>query len=294
MLWGIDDYPYPQHSAHWAKAVSTYSAFAERLRVTLHLIQTNISQILHDRRIEHDFHKLIYDGTLRARLQHSLILLPLAAPLSIGRFDRLLIAASNNPVHPYLHAPRAWASNPCLDEKIVWATLRVTHDGYIPRIAKITGAIKEYVKKDVLTLRVCTRSRLERGYLNCCSCEKCFRTILTLIVAGIDPNDCGFAVDHSTFQTIRTFLETEGLDAQSIETEWRPITQLLHDRGDIEFNGSKDFFHWFRNVDLNSAKKDVWLYRDIYHTLPYPLSNVLDKVYSAIGIRIHDHSPLRS
>jgi hypothetical protein len=294
MMWGVDNFAYPQHSAHWVKAVSTYSAFAERLRVPLHLIQTNSSQILHDRRIEHDFHKLLYDGTLRARLQHSLLLLPLVAPLSMGRFDRLFIAASNDPTHPYLRAPRAWASNPGLDEKIVWANVRVTHDGYIPRTAKITGAIKEYVKTDKLHLRVCTRSQLEGGHLNCGACEKCFRTILALIAAGIDPNACGFAVDDSTFHSIRSLLETEGLDTQSIESEWRPIAQLLHERGDTEYNGSKDFFHWFRSFDFNSTKKDVWLYRDIYNTLPYPISHVLDKIYSAVGIRIHDHSPLRS
>jgi hypothetical protein len=294
MLWGVDDFSYPQHADHWEKAIETYEQFAKRSGLPLHLIKTNISQILYDKRIEHDFHDQLYDGTLRARLQHSLILLPLTAPLSMGRFDRLLIAASNEPAHPYCLAPRAWASNPSIDEKIVWANTRVKHDGYIPRVEKITGAIKEYVKKEKLTLRVCLRSRLEEGNLNCCSCEKCFRTIVTLVLAGIDPNECGFKVNESTFQWMRSFLEQKGLDTLSLETEWSPMKRLVHEKAETKCDGSQAFIQWFRRFDLKSTKKDVWVYRDLYNELPYPLSQVLDKVYRTVGINIHTHSPIRS
>ena len=75
MIWGLEGYPYPCHPKYWEMIRTTYSEFAERQGLILNLIETNARNILNETRIEHDFHKSIYEGTLLERLQHSLVLL---------------------------------------------------------------------------------------------------------------------------------------------------------------------------------------------------------------------------
>jgi len=292
MIWGVNRVPYPWHREHWEKTISEYSEFAGRHGLALHVIKTNITRICDEWRIAHDFHELLYDGGFRARLQHSLVLLPLAAPLSFGRFDQLLIAASLDPTDPQSRAPRAWGHQPSMDEKIVWSRLKVKHDGYIPRIEKITGAMKEYLKNDGLTLRVCFEGMLKDDKLNCGACEKCSRTILSLVLAGIDPNKCGFKVDESTFQSIRHMIERKITPAQA-ETYWMPMQKKIPQMRNYDLCGSKEFFKWFEGLDFKSIRKDVWRYRDLYILLPYTISRVLNLFYQKIGIDVHDDNPIR-
>jgi len=257
MIWGVEGSPYPKYSRYWEKVISIYSELAAKIGVRFNVIKTDAQELLDPRRIEHDFHKSLLDGTFWARLQHSLVLIPLTAPLSIHRFDRLLIAATNDPSHPYLKHP--WGSRPSTDEKIVWADLEVKHDGYIPRPEKIMGPISGYLKKGTLPLRVCLKRRREHEKLNCSNCEKCFRTIAPLVLAGLDPNSYDFEVDASTFQSMRAMFEKGEFDNESIEAYWKPIQRMIPESLDRNPYNSKAFFEWLRNYDLKSKEKDVWL-----------------------------------
>jgi len=290
IFWGTDNYPYPENKLQWEKIISTYSEFAGELGLKFNTIRTNNSIILDDRRISHDFHEFLYDGRFRLVMLHTFVLLPLAAPLSFGRFDRLLIAAGG---HPRSHNDRYTLSptRPETDEKIVWADLKVRHDGYVPREEKISGSIKEYLQNNKLKLKVCIR-RLERDKLNDSTCPKCLKAILTLLLAGIDPNECGFEVDDSTLKKFRSFFENELAQStfHTIRT-WLKFQNYVPDQINYNLYGSKEFFDWFKRFDLKSREKNVWLYRDIYNTLPYPISRVLDKFYRLIGIWIHVNRP---
>jgi hypothetical protein len=234
--------------------------------------------------IQHDFHEMLYDGSLRARLQHSLVLLPLAAPLSIGRFDRLLIAASQDPSYSFIERP--WGGTPTADEKIIWADLTVEHDGFIHRTKKITGSIREYMKNEKITLQVCLRPKI-----NCCACEKCYRTITSLILAGIDPRDCGFDIDHETFDRIKSYFMSAKMSFSGTDYRWTPVQKLILKETCIDICGSKKFLKWFKDFDLRSTKKNVQLYRDLYYKMPYNIAKLLDKIYQIADINIHEASP---
>jgi len=284
MIWGIEGYPYPLHAQHWDWMMSTYSRFAGRRGLSINFVKTNATSVLDDRRIEHDFHRLLYDGTIRARLQHSLVLLPLAAPLSTGRFDRILMAASQDPTYPQHMRP--WGGTPDADEKIIWADLKVKHHGYIHRTQKITGAMKKHLENDKLTLQVCFRPRR-----NCCSCEKCYRTIATLVLAGIDPRDCGFDIEDNVFDGMKSFFENTNMPYAGTDYRWTPIKNIIPDNIDYDICGSKNFFKWFRNFDLKTTEKNIGVYRKIYLTLPYNIAKILDIFYRKVGINMHEHSP---
>jgi hypothetical protein len=291
MIWGVEGHPYPQYSDYWTKTISTYSEFARRTGIKFHIVKTDVLELLDARRIEHDFHELLLDGTFWARLQHSLVLLPLLAPLSVDRFDRLLIAATNDPTHPYAKHP--WGSRPSTDEKIRWGNVQVNHHGYIPRPQKIMGPISEYLMNHELPLRVCLKRKQEAEKLNCSTCEKCFRTIASLVLAGTDPNRCGFTVDDSTFHSMRNMFERGKLDNESIVAYWKPIKKAIPEPLEHNLFNCKHFFEWFKSFDIESKEKNVWFFRDLYNNLPYTLSKGLDALYKTLGIRIHDHSPVR-
>ena len=152
MIWGCDNFPYPGHLDHWEKTIKTYKSFAKRKKLDIHIIKTNITQILNDLRIEHKFHKVLYDGNIKQGLQHSLVLLPAAAPLSVKRFDKFLIAASFMHGLDFNIHPRA--ALPELDETIKWANLSVEHHGFLDRTVKIID-LSNHMKNEPLPLRVC-------------------------------------------------------------------------------------------------------------------------------------------
>jgi len=284
MIWGIADFPYPERADHWEKTISIYTKQAHDLGLDIFFIKTNMSQILDNSRISHRFHRELYYGAVRSALQHTLMLLPISAPLSIGRFDRVLFPASDHiGITDQKLTPRA--SVPELDEMIVWADLDVKHDGYIVRNHKIFGAIAEYLKKEDLTINACVRSVLVDGKVNCSKCEKCLRTIAPLVLSGYDPNNLGFNVDESTFEQMKSLWLNRKLSGNN--NHWRSLREAIPEEIKDDFYGSRKFFKWFRDYDFKSVE-EIWFWLDLYMKIPYPLARQLDKVYRKFGIMIHD------
>jgi hypothetical protein len=289
-FWGADNYPYPENAAQWQTIIATYTQFAQQMGLHYNVVKTNTSGILDDYRISHDFHQYLYDGWFRLVLQHTFVLIPLAAPLSMGRFNHLLISGGS-PRRPDDNRPPG-PTRPETDEKFIWADLKVKHVVDIYREKKISGAIKDSLQKYNLKLKVCL-GKLEKPQLNDSTCVKCLRAIANLALAGIDGNKCGFHVNESTWTRFKEYLKHD-LEKETFGT-LRPFLRMqqnLPNHIDHDFYGSRDFFNWFRDFDIQSKEKDVWTYRDIYHSLPYPMAKILDKLYSIMGIRIHDNRPL--
>lgn len=62
---------------------------------------------------------------------------------------------------------------------------------------------------------------------NCSSCEKCYRTILDILVSGGDPNQYGFNVNSETYQCMREYLSKTYINKEF----WNEIqTRFLEDR----------------------------------------------------------------
>jgi hypothetical protein len=282
MHWGVERTPYPLDMNHWELAIATYTKLAEKYGLTLNVTKTNALELLYQRKIEHRFHKELFYGSFWVRLQHSLVLLSLTAPLSVKRFDRLLIAASSWPestetfdrFNPYPQIPE-------IDDKISWANLKVKHDGYIERYKK-TKAIAQFSKKDDLELRVCLNRRESATSLNCNNCPKCFMTIAQLVQAEADPNKFGFKIDNSTWDVMKSYIiQLKELVYSEYNTQ-----ELIPDVIEYDLYGGKEYLEWLRDFK-STKKKKVWLYRDIYDFLPYPFAKVLNEIYKMLKINIH-------
>jgi hypothetical protein len=286
MHWGVERTPYPIYSEYWEMVNSIYKAFADKHSIQFHLTKTNALEILHRRKIEHRYYKELLYGTFWERLQISLVLLGLAAPLSVKRFNKLLIAASAWPTSiETLATHRPYATRPESDEKIAWADLKVKHDGYIEKYKKVR-ALAEYTKNDPVLLRVCLNRKDAPRTLNCSQCEKCCRTITQLIQAKMDPNLYGFKVtDNTQFKKFKKIIQKSGLNSIALNSH-----NIIPEKIDFDLYGSKEYFEWLRGFNVPEKNHELF-FRDIYNMLPFPLAKAMNEIYRIFRINIHFGNP---
>lgn len=171
------------------------------------------SEILHDVRKFYvrsnlrSFHTfrvplLLKDRAWWGKVQHGLGLTGLLAPITFSEhYSKVYIASTYS-----RDADFAWGSLPRIDNEIKWNGTQVVHDASdIKRIDKIR-LIKKYaeVNGQKIPLRVCFSSK-NQG-INCNQCEKCYRTILALMIIGTDPNSFGFQVTPDIYREINDFV----------------------------------------------------------------------------------------
>jgi len=294
MHWGVDGYPYPEWSNYWNKSIQVYTKQAHSLGLQINVVKTNVLEILHARRIEHDFHKELYDGSLWLRLHFTLVLASLIAPLSVNRFDKLIVAASHDPYYADIDTWGPTANEPITDERIKWADLDITQDGYILRHKKIKTKIFDYIKNNNLILRVCNSREKSGSLLNCSQCEKCFRTIVPMLQVGLDPNNYGFTVNESTANKIKKMFLESGISTQVLDYQWGPIIEAIPENIEYDIYGSRELLEWIKKHDISSTEKDVWFFRDIYMNLPWSIAKGLNEIYKIFDINISEHSPVRT
>ena len=279
MFFGVVRYQLnPSYRNHNELVRKTYYDFSRREGFKINFIDTNVISILNRSRVTHDFYRILRKIDLWRGLEIPLVLLGLAAPLSIGRFNELLIAASVDPTHDFDKYP--YSSQPKIDEKFSWADLRVTHDGYIHRFSK-TNLINRYLKEHAYSLRVCNDPPLDK--LNCSACEKCFRTIASLVLEGIDPNKYGFEVNKSTFGSMRYLIEKKRQNSLRIDLFWKVLQTIIPSEIETNLFDSKNFFIWLKKLNIDTIQKKDGFQRDLYYLLPYPLAILFDRIsYSMI------------
>ena len=197
----------------------------------------------------------------------------------MNRFDHFLIAASHARID---RGDRPSGALPQLDEKIIWGDLKVQHHGNLTRLDKI-NELREYLNTGDLSLRVCLRSEVTEGILNDGICDKCARTILALVVNGIDPNKCGFKVNEETWMKMKKRFENRR--SSRLGLAYYKIKEISADDIPFDFNGSREFLKWFRDFDLKAMEKN-WFWTDVHTSLPYELAVLLEKVLNKFKIRV--------
>jgi hypothetical protein len=86
----------------------------------------------------------------------------------------------------------AWGSTAAGDPLVSIAPARVVHDHSDPdRWSKVRRIVADGAVHGPTYLRVCYKREVATD-VNCCACEKCFRTVVALVLAGADPAAYGF------------------------------------------------------------------------------------------------------
>ena len=263
MIWGAD-IPLAEES-FWKKVKNKYKNFAKQENVDLNVIRSNIFDFLRHESLDMDFGKYLTSYWWEA-IQHGLGLVGLCAPTTIvKRIGTLLIASSSAPkCYP-------WGSHPLIDSKVSWADVKVANKGGTSRQEKIRYDLKNYIETNgrFPLLRACNSQYRQ---FNCSKCEKCCRTIVGLVLANIDPNKCGFDVDHNFFRILKRNLINGKIVPNFLC--WSDIQRHIPESISHNLHDSREFLNWFRDFDLPQSAmhrkisvKNCLFY--IYYTLPW-------------------------
>ena len=154
------------------------------------------------------------------------------------------------------------ANNNILLESIKFSSCNLKGvDGDLTRIDKAKKIIEFSKKNEVpLELNVCWYKT--KGQ-NCSHCEKCYRTILELIVNRGDPNQFGFTINDQTYEDICLFLKNNYVNKEF----WKSIINTF--KIDKEYWQMNPQIKWILNVNINSPRV---LLRKIYFTTKRMLS----------------------
>jgi len=114
-----------------------------------------------------------------------------------------------------------------IDSNIKWGNTAVFHDaGELKRQEKLEIIVKStnQNKGSKIKLRVC-HSILNTS-VNCSLCEKCYRTIMNILLENADPNDFGFEVSAHMYDNILE-LFSPGFRTQQFAYFWGEISDKI-------------------------------------------------------------------
>ena len=237
----------------WARVWRGVERFADDRGVRSHAISSNMLDFLDTPMLQAHYKRFV-DGAWYSSVGHGLGMLGLCAPLAFAAgYGRIYMAATHTAAFA-----EPWGSHPRIDDRIRWSGTRAVHDGYELSRQEKLELIADYVRagNGDLVLRTCIHSATGE---NCSECEKCYRTMVGLLLAGLDPNDHGYEMDAGTFEEIRSALEdgefTMGEDERFMWRDIRDHVPESVDRGEptgrYPWPEADAFFAWLRSADLD-------------------------------------------
>jgi len=178
-----------------------------------------------------------------------LFLLGLCAPVTAARkIETVIIAAGRTQ-----DCKGVCGSLPSIDNNVAWADVGVIHDGYeISRQQKIQYLCAPENVRYLSALRVCWEWAFKK---NCGNCEKCMRTIAGLAAGGVDPGNCNFDINETTFPHIKNCFRQGKIALGDMQLfMWRDVQKHIPERVDADIYGSREFLTWLKGYDLSKYK----------------------------------------
>jgi hypothetical protein len=175
-----------------------------------------------------------------------------------------------------------WGSRPEIVDNVAWSRTETHLTGFEDTRQERIQTIADYVKTggaNDVTLVVCSD---ETGQ-NCGRCEKCCRTAVGLLLAGLDPSDHGIPFDSRTFSYIRKQFESGNWDFRKDEHvhHWEDL-QSHASVEETQYEGTRQFLEWLREANFEMyanhsrvSLKDKSIYT-VYRNIPHTLFNTLD------------------
>jgi len=275
----------PDNRDYIENAKKVNKEFAEKRSLPIHFIESNVRDTWNETVLNATFGKNLSGYSFYEAFNLGLFLTGVCAPLAIKRTNVLIISSSYTQDYH-----QKYGSDPNLDATIRWANLSVVHDGYaVPRSEKIRAISKNIEQSnDPVILRVCNYAPTFTSKLNCSRCEKCSRTMIQLLLNGVDPNKCGFDYSPELLGHIKEKIEAnEFFTHEDKIWFWQDIQQSIPENvtGSREF---VEFIQWFKKVDLKNAKvKDEGLKKrllPLYSILPKSIRRQVRAHYSKTAV----------
>lgn len=224
------------------------SEFSNRNNLKFDFVQSNFATLILNSSYKY-YAKKIGDSLWHGFL-HSMAFISITIPLAYKCNCSSIIIASSFTIGD----ERVCASYPTTDSEYRFAQNGVTiHDGF------------DLSRQDKLHVLVNYQNQLQLDYpilvcsfndKNCCTCEKCFRTILGLIAENADINQFGFYIDQplkNFYQDyFRTHIALFGVKNESV-SHWPHIKKRMKDNYPVI--KEKEFVDWFLNFDFSKVKR---------------------------------------
>ena len=187
-IWGAD-IPWDNEDS-WKQAIAFNQRIANHHQVKLIPIHSNFRTSFHADNIN-DYSVNLVGNWWWPAFQHGIAMMCLTAPVICGKRKKLYLASSFTSDDLKKLGSIATASAPQIDNHVRLCGCQVVHDANAySRYNKITHICRFYEHDEFKPfLRVCYHSK-EGG--NCGVCEKCVRDIMSILVAGYDPELYGF------------------------------------------------------------------------------------------------------
>lgn len=242
-IWGSDvrwDNP-----EGWEVLHSGLKKSAEQFELPLITVRSTFRRAIYEDCLTWTYEKQLKDNWWHG-VQHGIAIIAHAAPCNYVRgCSTLYIAASLCEEDKDAKI----ASYPTIDNHVRFADCEVYHDAFINRQEKI-NEIKAYCENNQtkIDMHVCWESTTGK---NCCSCEKCYRTIAGLVAAGCSPEDYGFEKRRINYQTMKMLFLKKYVYQPEAERRWRPIQkQMKQNRIYLASNADFRQMKWLRNTKL--------------------------------------------
>lgn len=284
-IWGLPDIPHFE-DRFWDRMWADIRSLASLDGITAFQVKTDMY-----RNINHELLSREFGVSWFTDASFALFMLSLCAPVTAVREIGTIFIASG--ATKDYKGQSGYGSHPSIDNNISWADTGVLHDAFeLTRQQKVEFLCRGQNERYLSHLRVCWDSALKT---NCGDCEKCMRTIVSLVIEGTDPNKCNFLIDDKTFPFIRGCF-SKGIIALS-EGQlfyWRDMQRHIPEHINRDIYGSREFLEWLKEYDLsqyevNKLNKLIWdarrLYRYKRNTAPSALRKlkayfyvVLDKL----------------
>lgn len=183
-IWGSDIKV--DNTDGWNILHNAISAASEQFQLQTATIRSSFREFDNEGLLDSHFHKTLHDGWWHGA-KHGIALLGHVAPLSyIYGLEKMYIASTHCPEDGKVTC----ASNPLIDDNVRFVGCQVVHDGFVySRQGKIHNIIEYSKVNGTIPLHVCWESQTGG---NCCKCEKCFRTIVSILTEGVNPERFGF------------------------------------------------------------------------------------------------------
>ncbi len=189
-------------------------------------------------------------------IQHGIGMIGHAAPYAWKHHIAVIYIAATL---SYIDKNVQWGSYPTIDGQVKFGSCDVCHESFnytrqdkIDEIARFSENTGLPVK-----LRVCWESA---GGGNCCTCEKCFRTIMGILVSGRDPNDFNLAtaLTPETFENIKNLIIWGSKSSISFRY-WDPIKQAAKkNRKQLKKLWFYRYIKWIYSIEFSNIEHNVF------------------------------------
>lgn len=266
----------------WSEVKRMINNIKLNYNVKAEFIETNLISFLNSDKLNY------ISGNINdwwSRVQHGPGFAALVAPINKNYYESYISATHSKDFNT------PWGSSPKIDNLIRYSNHKIIHFGYdhtrqqkIKKIIKLINNNKFH--KPVL--RVCYKNK-NIGSQNCCNCEKCFRTITGLVVAGSTPKDFGFniSINEAYLRLKKTLENNEIVFDENRLFMWQDIQKHIESFTEYySFEDRDKFIKWFKNFDfdnylLKNYKKTTFL-NDIYQILKqYRFGRFIIRLYKS-------------